>query len=368
MSDTDTKVDETTVDDTKTGEPSAADLALIDDDLADEGKTDEQLFDEIGAAEAATEAGTAAPEDDAGAAAAEAAKPADDKTGDEETPPEKPSGDKKPDTVAAAEKEDPFADATDEQRAAHDAAQAQIKKLEHSDRSQRGRLSTMQRQINELSQAPPAVPPAADSAAADVKDTGADKGFMTTDEFKSFESEFPEVAGPMRKLVSGMQTQIDGTRKELDAAAVGRHQDLVIEQKALLEEEHEDWEEVIAAPEFGPWLSKEPRHIQDAAVRNAEEIVDAAQAADVIGRFKATRSAQEDTGDDPDAADTADTPAKGEGDGKTTLTGKRKRQLDAASSTRAGGPGAALGIPEDGDPEEIWKAYDRQEKREAQRA
>ena len=98
--------------------------------------------------------------------------------------------------------------------------------------------------------------------------------------------------------------------------------------------------------------------------------MDAAEAADVVSRFKAFRSAQSDAGSDTLDADDTEGPAddKGKGDGTTQLTGKRQRQLEAASTTRTGGPGAAHGIPEDGDPEEIWKAYDRQEQREAQRA
>ena len=363
----------------KLPELKAEDLGLIDDSLEDEGKDDATLWADIEEAEADAKANGAA-DDESGAASAEAAaaaasKEAGDeagKTGDEGTSLDDESGDKTPDTPAA-DQDDPFADATPEQRAAHDAAQAQIKKLEQSERSTRGRLGSMQRRINELSAQPvPATPPAADKAAGDDKDAGGDgKDYLASDGFKEFEKEFPEVAGPMKELVSGMQAEVSQLRRGQDAISQDRHQDQVSEQQGILEEEHEDWEEVMAANELLPWLDKQPRHIQEAAVRNAEEIVDAAEAADVVSRFKAFRSAQSDAGDDtPDADDTETPPAgdEGKGDGTTPLTGKRQRQLDAASSTRTGGPSAAHGIPEDGDPEEIWKAFDKKEQREAQRA
>ena len=359
MSKTDKKVDES-----KTGELSAADLASIDSEL-DEVFSDEELWDDIEKAEAAAEAGDE-PEKDEGKSPAEPAAAAEPAAKDAAT--DNKPGEKSPGTPPASEKDDPWADATPEQRAAHEADQAQIKKLEHDGRSTRGRLGSMQRQINQLSAVPaPATPTAADKAAADKDGSGGDDEYVNSDEFKAFETEYPEIAAPVRKLVSGQREEVARLRKRQDDADVKSHSDMVGEQKALLEETHEDWEEAIAADGFGAWLDKEPGHIQDAATRNAKEIVDAAQAGDVVTRWKAFRSAQEDAGKDTGTGTPAADADTGDGT-KTTLTGKRQRQLDAASSTRTGGPGAALGIPEDGDPEEIWKAMDREEQREAQRA
>ena len=224
----------------------------------------------------------------------------------------------------------------------------------------------MQRRINEIGgHIAPHKPAAASAAAGDEGKTGDDKDFLASDDWKSFQGEYPEVAKPMLNLVSDLRGEITLLRKEQDAIGADRHLDATNEQTEILEEEYPDWEEVMADEGLLPWLDSQPRHIQEAAIRNAEEIVDAAEAADVVGRFKATRSAQEDDGSSTGTLDAENT---GKGDGTTRLAGKRKRQLEAASTTRTGGPGAAHGIPEDGDPEKIWDAFDKQEQRQAQRA
>lgn len=355
------------------------DLDLLDDALEDEGKDDSTLWKEIDQSEADAGA-NAAPEDesgaaDGGAAAAAAIEPGDEagKTFDEELSADDESGGKAPDKQAA-DKDDPWATATDEQRSAHEADQKLIKKLEQSDRSQRGRLSSMQRQINAINainaKPKPRKSAAADDSAAGDGEGGGDSDEMYgSDEWKTHEKEYPEVAGPNKTITNKLADRIDALEEQQGVAEDGRHQDAVTVQEEILDDEHSDWEEVMAAEGTLEWLDDQPRHIQEAALRNSEEIVDAAEAADVISRLKAFRSAQEDAGEGTDTTDADESGADtGAGNGTTQLTDKRKRQLEAASTTRAGGPGAAHGIPEDGDPAAIWDAMDKQEQRAAQRA
>jgi hypothetical protein len=94
-------------------------------------------------------------------------------------------------------------------------------------------------------------------------------------------------------------------------------------------------------------------------VRNAEEVVDAEEAADVVGRFKAFLAARQNgTGGDRGSAD--ERPLQG-GNGnhqaQQPLSDKRKRQLESASTARSRGPGAATGIPDD--EEGAWKAFEK---------
>ena len=341
--------------DTDKPEIDAADLDLVDDDLADEDKSDAEIFDELEAEEIA--AADVTPDDESGAesaAAEDAAKPDDDEAGSAE------SGDKSPDEESSAD--ELWATATPEQQA----AQAQIKKLEQSDRSSRGRLGAMQRQINELSRKPD-TPPAADDAAGDDKGEADATGYLATENWKSFKEEYPEVAGPVGELLAGMQATIDRNDKELAAIGDDRRQHAVDEQQVLLEQEHSDWHEVISADEGAPfesWLNDQPRHIREAGRRNAKEIVDAAEAADLVSRFKAFRS---DAVDEEPPADEPK-PEDGKGTGTARLSDKRQRQLATASSTRTGGLGAAHGIPEDGDPQDIWNAFDKKDARQRQTA
>ena len=53
---------------------------------------------------------------------------------------------------------------------------------------------------------------------------------------------------------------------------------------------------------------------------------------------------------------------------RSGLSGKRKRQLESQSGARPKGAAVATGMPEDGDPEAIWDAMDREEARKASQA
>lgn len=321
--------------------PTPEDLDLIDDGIQDEAKSDEELWAEMDREEAGESEA-----DDRDVAASSTDDDDKAKSGDEE---------EEPDTEVASAPDDLWAGASENQRAAYEAAQKEIEKLQQSDRSQRGRLGALQRQLNELH----AASQAAAKPAADDEEQEADPQYLESDEWKKFHNEFPEVAAPMQSLTSSLQQEVTRLRKELTAIGSDRRQEAADEQAAILDEQHENWETVVAADEFMPWLDKQPRHIREAASRNSEVIVDAEEAADVIGRFKAFRSAQGET------APKAETPpGKTGGNGTQRLSGKRKRQLETAATSRTGGPGAAHGIPEDGDPEAIWKAFDRQEERE----
>ncbi len=105
-------------------------------------------------------------------------------------------------------------------------------------------------------------------------------------------------------------------------------------------------------------MKTQPRHIQEAAYRNANEIVDAAEAADVVSRYKAFRQ--------PQQQNINASPPNTERDANNQrLLGKRQRQLESAATARSRGPGVATGIPEDGDPETLWKQFDEMERRNA---
>lgn len=372
------------------------DLDLVDDTLEDENQDEAALWSEFDEQESGKEA---APDggagdgggDDTSAAGADGAGAADDfdsgepgsdddsaasPAGSDADPGGKPDGgDKTPSGDGRAQGDDAdidWANATPEQRAAYDAAQQRLKKLEHAERSNRGRISALQRQIAELtggqSQSREADPGdgSADGQgqgeAAAGSDQGADDGFLKSDDWKSFRDEYPEVAGPLEKVIGGLQAEVTRQHKELSAIGADRRESALAEQAGLLAEEHSDWQEVVADDSFMEWLEAQPRHIREAAIRNAEDIVDAQEAADVVGRFKAYRSEQQGGGNAQDQQDT--TRADG-GGGTDNQQARRQRQLESASTTRSRGPGVATGISEDGDPERIWKQFDEMERRQA---
>ena len=367
-------MDETETNDNKSRDDTPLDnddLDLVDAALEDEGKSDADLWKEFDQEESGA-TNDDAPDDDAGAIAAAAADEPelepepDDALAADDTASDEP-GDDTPGAADAAGEDDPWATATPEQKAAFDAAQAQIEKLTSDEASHKGRLRNVQRELNDLRSRVDAATPASDAGDDAGDGSGAGEDVFTSDNWKSFEGEYPEVSGPIKTLVSDLLSRVTNQQKQLDAIGNDRLEEAIDEQTALLEEDHPDWQDVTDDEGFEDWLAGEPRHVQQAAVRNADKIVDAAEAADVVGRFKAFRS--EGAGDAPND-DTPETTVTTEGKGgtKTRLSGKRKRQLESASSTRKGGAGAAHGIPEDGSEEEIWKAFDKMEEREAQRA
>jgi len=333
------------------------DLNQTDDPQIDEDAEDSALWDELDQEESSASDATA-PE--SGADDDEALTQADPNDPDEEEPASE--GPAEQPKAAAA---DPFANATPEQKAAWQEAQAKIAKLDQSDRSNRGRLGAMQRRINELmakstAGSPTTAPADGKKAAKPTKDS-----YLESDEYKAFADEYPEVAGPFGKIVSSLEQRLAKHEERFSAEEQAELESALDEQVELLTEQHPDWQEVLAAdtPVFMEWLGTQPRHIQEAAYRNAEVIVDAAEAADVYSRFKAFRSGN-------GAGDSSKTDASGKGrsNGKPQLTGRRQRQLESAAGARGTGPGVASGIPEDGDPQSLWDAFDRMEQRQAQRA
>ncbi|WP_022727229.1 hypothetical protein [Fodinicurvata sediminis] len=356
------------------------DLDLIDDSLEDAGKDEDALWSEFDEAEqsaASDDAGEGSPPPDEGRAedagdewSAADAESAQDRDNDSAS-----DNGQAPDGNASGEAEtgdtqqndtELWANATPEQRAAFEAAQQEKERLQHQLRSNSGRISALQRQLNEIqaAQANPQQQAASSEAAGQQgqgegqEGEGQEDGFLASEDWQSFREEYPEVAAPLEKVVGNLQAEITRQNKELSAIGQERRQSALEEQADLLSEAHPDWQEVTSNQAFVDWLNDQPRHIREAAYRNGQDIVDAEEAADVVGRFKAQQQSQ---GGGP--TQQAAPRSNGQGSGNNKLAGKRQRQLESASATRSRGPGPATGIPEDGDPEQIWKQFDEMERR-----
>lgn len=337
------------------------DLALADEALGEDDEQDpDALWNEIEQSESAA----ASDDSDTPPAGREdgevdddaAATDADDFGAADEggAPSDKPDGEA-PSGESGQAEADPFANATPEQKAAYEAAQERIQKLEQSERSNRGRLSALQRKIDQGQQGAPAQAGAAPSTEGAGGVEGDTEGFLASEEWKSFSEEYPEVASPLASVIGRLESQLAHQNKELAAIGDDRRQSALEEQAERLAEDYPKWQEEVADPGFVDWVHTQPRHIQEAAYRNAEQIVDAQEAADVIGRFKAYRSEQQPDNARPESGGTTKT----QGSDK-----RRQRQLESASTTRSRGPGAASGIPEDGDEQQIWNQFDAMERRQ----
>jgi hypothetical protein len=257
---------------------------------------------------------------------------------------------------------DIWADAKPEQQAAFKAAQEAAQKGEQYRRSTDGRIAALQRKIDQLTR-----DPAATAAGNKGKQANAEE-LLNDPELVKTAKEYPEVAGPFIKIIGKLQEQLTGHGKVLSAIGDERRQTALNEQKDYLTKEHSDWEAVATRKEFTPWLDTQPRHIREAFARNADEIVDGQEAADVIGRFKdhlLAQDAKQQGNGGAQQQDNGTQAGNGAGNTKQVLDPKRQRQLDSAASARSRGPGVASGIAEDGDPKTIWRQMDEQEARQA---
>jgi hypothetical protein len=244
--------------------------------------------------------------------------------------------------------DDIWSSASEQQRAAYEAAQRQLQALDHDSRSQRGRVSALQREVDQFKKQLAALHGAAGS-------TGQGQTDASDADIRRLQEEYPEVARPVLKQISSLQQQLNEAQRRLDLresteAQREREQALDREEQALAQM-HPDWDKVTARPEFTAWLAAQPRYVVEAIQRNGEAIVDAREAADVIGRFKQAIATAPAT-----AAATA--PAQP----PATLSAKRQQQLQsAAGPAPRGAPKVTTGVPDD--PEAAWRYWAERDKK-----
>ena len=260
--------------------------------------------------------------------------------------------------AATTTEPDIWTDAPEPLRAEYQTLKADADRLVHAQKSDRGRIAALQRQVEDLQQRPAAgaTNRTGNNGAANGSAERAADTFVTSQKWKDFGEEYPEIAGPLGEVISGLQQEVADLKGGVSAINSDRRQGQLNEQERLLADTHPDWKEVTADAALSDWLRSQPRHVREAAQRNGEGIVDAEEAADVVGRFKAWRAAQAGNGHEDPAA------KAGNGHGSPnnaapTLSNRRQRQLESASGTRSRSPSAAVGIPDD--PKGAWDAFER---------
>lgn len=231
--------------------------------------------------------------------------------------------------------DDIWSTASEQQRAAYQAAQQRLQSLEHDSRSNRGRVGALQREVDTLKKQLAAYTKAAGSTGQDQDSSDAD--------IRRLQEEYPEVARPVLKELSSLRTQLSQALERLDQrdsteAQAQREQALDREEQALTQM-HPDWMEVTANPAFSQWLNTQPRYVMEAIQRNGEAIQDAAEAADVIGRFKAHQGAAATAAPSASGATATGAPAN--------LAARRQRQLESGAAVSSRGAGPAGGPPDD---------------------
>lgn len=219
-------------------------------------------------------------------------------------------------TPAGETQPDIWADAPPALKEAFEASQQRIAALEHSDRSNRGRIAAFQRQLSEKKAAKPAA-------------------FLEREDIKTAREEYPDVLAPVLDILSEQAEVIEALQGDRQADVLNSHRDA---EEARLAEMHPDWLTIASTAEFGSWVGQQPGYVQEVIRRNAEGIVDHEEAADVIGRYKATLAPIPNT--TPSAKPNADTAA---------TEARRKRLLESGVAITNRGPGATPNAPDDFD-------------------
>lgn len=314
------------------GEPQVTDSQV--DGANDAPDTDDidKIWAELAALEKAEASGDEAGENPAATAKGDDAGEGDGQTGDAEgtQPPPNAVG------VAAETQPKNLTEMTREELIAERAAlQQQLALAQHSDASQRGRISALTKQLNEIRAG--GKPPAEDRRA----------------KLKQTREEFPELA-PVIETLEEFQSETEARRQDEFREQVRRNTETV-------EQTHPGYSALISqnADLFQAYMARAPQAVRDAFEQNAVEIVDPANAIHVIGAFKGFLASQ------GKAVAPSGKPAP-QGAPQPKSQDRRERQLAAAASTPPSRGSVSPGNPtgsgsEDGD-WDYWRRVDEAKK------
>lgn len=180
--------------------------------------------------------------------------------------------------------EDPLTGMSEEHRALFDDLQNKNKTLTHQYSSTNGRVSALQKKLNELTSresAPAPTDPAEEE---------------TPPELAALKEEYPEIAGGIDALFDKrartLKAEMDATKKALDEKLNPIQQQIARSEEeresASLLAAHPDIAEVVNSPEWSDWLANQPQ----AVIEMAESDV-ASEASYVLTSFKNAQAPQD---------------------------------------------------------------------------
>ena len=178
-------------------------------------------------------------------------------------------GEPAPDAGESGEEEGPpdiWAQAPEEARSAYEQAVAEQERLRHSVHSNAGRVSALQRKINELEsqlgrQVQSAAAPSGAPTAQEINDA-----MQTPESWASFTEEYPEVARAVDGRISREIARLEQTLNPLREQVVRQQQNEARQfqqsQESELAKAHPNWKQTINTPEFQAWFQGQPTSIQ----------------------------------------------------------------------------------------------------------
>ncbi len=169
----------------------------------------------------------------------------------------------------------------------------------------------------------------------DAAPTTAPSGKVSADALRQLREDYPDVAGPLVDLIEDLSAKVGTLEQPVGDFQQQQAIALANAQHAALDAKFPGYHATITGDleRFQGWLSQQPRVLQDAQARNASMIVDAEEAALVVGKYYA------DLGIGASSAP-APAPAPKPDD-------RRQRQIAHGRDTGRTGPTVTTGIPDD---------------------
>lgn len=256
--------------------------------------------------------------------------------------------------------------ATPEQKAAFETAATELADLRHQNSSHQGRFAALTR-IKDLS-----------GKLARLANTGADSSavqgqvtnYLSSEKFKKFKDENPEMAEPFEALAATFADVTGKLAKSMDGAQAETRAEILAEQADYVVEQHPEYAEIIGAPpdntaegkakglaqarKFGEWVMSQPTWVRNVVAYNGKHVINGDDVVEVVDRYKRQHpdefvSAQ-GNGEDREAAEGGDANGQSSTSPDDVLRGRRK-VAGAAPGTKGAGVGS-------GPPDDFDKAFE----------
>ena len=212
---------------------------------------------------------------------------------------------------------------------------AEITKLRHADASQRGRISSLTKKLNETAAAPKPSPAPAQSQDQDGN-ADDDQAAPAADELQKRMDQaiedYPDVAGPFAEAMKSLRADMEKLGNQVSPIADAKDEATMTQAYIDLEAAHPDYRELAVDESYLNWIGDQPEGVQKLA--NSYDVKEVSL---TLSAFKAERDAEMARLNPADEAKKNETDAK------------RARQLEGAKSVSQSNQPASSGTPNDFD-------------------
>lgn len=212
-------------------------------------------------------------------------------------------------------------------------------KLNHTARSDAGRVAALTKRVEELSR----VAKAAGSAEAQKR-----KAL-----FEKFEADYPEIAAAMKAQAEEQEARITQAQTTAEELAKREAQKVLEERAKAVEDAHQGWKDTVKSPAFKDWLGQQPQGVR--ALGASDEPGDAITLLDAFRKVHpATSEASSQTETTTQASTAASSTAK---PSKTAAEIKAQREKQLEASAGVATRGASRASTTDGGTDELEGAF-----------